>query len=81
MQANCQRQINQQKSADDIKENQLQALIDKQQIHITALTDENTNLKEQNSKALEDKEGLQKEVMSSSDYIVAIQEKCYQSNQ
>ena len=45
------------------------------------MTNENTNLKTQNAKALTDKDHLQKEVMTSSDYIVAVQEKCYQANQ
>ena len=33
-----------------------------------------------NARCLEEKESLQKEVMKQSDYIVAVQEKCYQSN-
>ena len=70
-----------QKRNHDVKENELEALINKQQVHISALADENTSLKQQNAKALSDKENLQKEVMTSSDYIIAVQEKCFQSNQ
>ena len=73
--------FNQQKSAHDTKENEMNDLIQEQQVHITALADENTCLKEQNAQVLKDKENLQREVMGASDYIVAVQEKCYQSNQ
>ena len=57
-----------------------QQRINQQQIHITALADENTNLKKQNSYSLKDKEALQKEVASASDYILEVQEKCYESS-
>ena len=80
-QLNSQTAFNMQKRNHDVKENELEALINKQQVHISALADENTSLKQQNAKALSDKENLQKEVMTSSDYIIAVQEKCFQSNQ
>ena len=51
-----------------------------QQNHITALAGENTQLKGQVEQALTDKDFLQKEVLKQSDYIVSVQEKCYQSN-
>ena len=51
-----------------------------QQIHITALVDENANLKKHNNSTLEDKEALQKEVLAASDYVLEVQEKCYESN-
>ena len=59
---------------------QLQALINKQQIHITGLANENADLKTHNKQALSDKDDLQKEILKQSDYIVSVQEKCYQSN-
>ena len=64
--------MNEQKQDHDKKENIQQALIDKQQVHITALSNENISLKQQNARALTDKDNLQKEVMRSSDYIVSI---------
>ena len=73
--------FNQQKTAHDTKENELNDLLQEQQVHITTLADENTCLKEQNTQVLKEKENLQREVMGASDYIVAVQEKCYQSNQ
>ena len=68
------------KQQHDNRENQQQDLIAKQQSHITALAGENTQLKSQVEQALTDKEDLQKEVLKQSDYIVSVQEKCYQSN-
>ena len=62
------------------KQKLLQALIDKQQNHIFGLADENSDLKAMNTRYQEEKEKLQKEIMKQSDYIVAVQEKCYQSN-
>ena len=46
------------KQAHKTKENQLQALINKQQTHITGLSNENTDLKGQNQEALSDKDNL-----------------------
>ena len=60
--------------------NEKQGHINQQQVHITALADENTNLKKQNELTLFDKDALQKEVLAASDYIVEVQEKCYESN-
>ena len=77
---NFQKQFNDQKQSHDTKENQLQALCNKQQVHITSLDNDCRNLREENDRILTEKEELQKEVMTSSDYIVAVQEKCYQSN-
>ena len=37
-------------------------------------------MKKMNDFSLEDKEALQKEVLAASDYIVEVQEKCYESN-
>ena len=59
----------------------MQDLSDKQQDHITTLDKDCNTLREENAKLLEEQARLQKEVMTSSDYIVAVQEKCYQSNQ
>ena len=38
-------------------------------------------LKAQNAKALTDKEALQKEVLSATDFIQAVQEQCYEAKQ
>ena len=54
--------------------------INQQQVHISSLDDENSKLKEQIKEKLSDKDALQKEVLAASDYIVEVQEKCYESN-
>ena len=38
-------------------------------------------LKQQNAKALRDKENLQKEVLSATDFIQAVQQQCYEAKQ
>jgi len=68
---------NEQKRAHDTSENQLQALCNRQQIHISGLEDDVRKLRSELDETLTDKQSLQKEVMTSSDYIVAVQEKCY----
>ena len=60
--------------------NEKQAHINQQQVHITTLSDQNTEMKKMNEFSLADKEALQKEVLAASDYIVEVQEKCYESN-
>ena len=60
--------------------NEQQAHINQQQVHISSLDDENSKLKEQIKEKLSDKDALQKEVLAASDYIVEVQEKCYESN-
>ena len=62
------------------QQDKFQQRINQQQIHITALADENANLKKHNNCTLEDKEALQKEVLAASDYVLEVQEKCYESN-
>ena len=79
-QAHCQAQLNEQQAHFQAQLNEKQGHINQQQVHITALADENTNLKKQNELTLFDKDALQKEVLAASDYIVEVQEKCYESN-
>ena len=81
LEADWQSKFNKQKASHDTKENEMNDLLHQQQIHNETLNAENVCLKEQLSQALTDKDNLQKEVMGASDYIVAVQEKCYQSNQ
>ena len=64
--------MNEQKRAHDTHENELQALCNKQQIHITSLEDDVRKLRAELDETLTDRQALQKEVMSSSDYIVAV---------
>jgi len=59
----------------------MQKHINEQQIHINALVDDIAHLKTEHNTVLTDRKNLQSEVMKASDYIVAVQEKCYQSNQ
>lgn len=51
-----------------------------QDSHIAVLVQENKALKSENSGLLDDKENLQKEILTASDYIVALENKCYQAN-
>ena len=51
-----------------------------QQSHIHVLLQENSALKAENIAMLNDKEALQKEILVASDYIVALEDKCYQAN-
>ena len=45
------------------------------------LRDQVASLMAQNNKLLDEKECLKREVMKASDFIVAVQQKCYESNQ
>ena len=51
-----------------------------QDSHIAVLVQENKALKAENASLLDDKENLQKEILTASDYIVALENKCYQAN-
>ena len=49
--------------------------------HIDVLMQEIGELKEENASLLNEKTQLQREIQTATDYIVEIEEKCYQSNQ
>ena len=61
--------------ADNDKTEQMQKQNQERQ-HYESVID---GLKAQNAKALADKENLQKEVLSATDFIQAVQEQCYEA--
>lgn len=48
--------------------------------NISQLEKENSALKDENERLLDDKDALQREVQAATDYIVSIESKCYEAN-